>query len=61
MPGVIKGRYTAHWLLVCDDAAWPTQVAQLLPATGVGSQFRAALLQLSAGATLNTLGRSTTG
>ena len=36
-------------------------VAQLLPTTGVGSKYRAALLQLASGATLNTLGKSTTG
>ena len=43
------------------DPACLTQIAQVLPATGVGSQFRAALLQLAAGATLDTLGMSTTG
>ncbi len=37
------------------------KVAQMLPAAGVGSRYRAALLQLAAGATLNTLGKSTTG
>ena len=37
------------------------KVAQLLPATGVGGKFRSALLQLAAGANLNTLGKSTTG
>ena len=37
------------------------KVAQMLPSTGVGSKYRAALLQLAAGATLDTLGKSTTG